>query len=121
MTYDADEWMKKHPEIDVIAIGEGEQTFLALLQTYQEAKNSGQPPRLRDVAGIAYRDDEYVRFSMPRAQIEEMDAIPSPFVDHLDELNNRVVYFEASRGVRSSVSTVFLLLKMACATSAWSG
>lgn len=98
VTYDADEWMKKHPEIDVIAIGEGEQTFLALLQTYQEAKNSGQPPRLRDVAGIAYRDDEYVRFSMPRAQIEEMDAIPSPFVDHLDELNNRVVYFEASRG-----------------------
>ena len=98
VTYDADEWMKKHPEIDVIAIGEGEQTFLALLQIYQEAKNSGQPPRLRDVAGIAYRDDEYVRFSMPRAQIEEMDTIPSPFVDHLDELNNRVVYFEASRG-----------------------
>ncbi|MGG1661885.1 B12-binding domain-containing radical SAM protein [Brevibacillus sp. NRS-1366] len=98
VTYDADYWMKKHPEIDVIAIGEGEQTFLELLQVYQEAMETGQPPRLRDVAGIAYREEEYVRFSMPRAQIEEMDSIPSPYVDHLDELNNRVVYFEASRG-----------------------
>ncbi|MED1952756.1 B12-binding domain-containing radical SAM protein [Brevibacillus centrosporus] len=98
VTYDADFWMKKHPEIDVIAIGEGEQTFLELLQAYQEAKVTGQPPRLRDVAGIAYRDQEHVRFSMPRAQIEEMDTIPSPYQAHLDELNNRVVYFEASRG-----------------------
>ncbi|WP_419878792.1 B12-binding domain-containing radical SAM protein [Brevibacillus centrosporus] len=98
VTYDADFWMKKHPQIDVIAIGEGEQTFLELLQAYQEAKVTGQPPRLRDVAGIAYRDQEHVRFSMPRAQIEEMDTIPSPYQDHLDELNNRVVYFEASRG-----------------------
>lgn len=98
VTYDADFWMKKHPQIDVIAIGEGEQTFLELLQAYQEAKETGQPPRLREVAGIAYRDQEHVRFSMPRAQIEEMDTIPSPYQDHLDELNNRVVYFEASRG-----------------------
>ncbi len=98
VTYDADEWMKKHPEIDVIAIGEGEQTFLELLRVYQEALETKQPPRLRDVAGIAYREGEYVRFSMPRAQIEEMDSIPSPYADHLDELNNRVVYFEASRG-----------------------
>ncbi len=98
VTYDADEWMKKHPEIDVIAIGEGEQTFLELLRVYQEALETNQPPRLRDVAGIAYREGEYVRFSMPRAQIEEMDSIPSPYADHLDELNNRVVYFEASRG-----------------------
>lgn len=98
VTYDADEWMKKHPEIDVIAIGEGEQTFLELLQAYQEAKAAGTPPRLRDVAGIAYRDDGHVRFSAPRAQIEDMDTIPSPYADHLDELNNRVVYFEASRG-----------------------
>ncbi|MFA4134902.1 MULTISPECIES: B12-binding domain-containing radical SAM protein [unclassified Brevibacillus] len=98
VTYDADEWMKKHPEIDVICIGEGEQTFLELLQVYQESLQTKQPPRLRDVAGIAYREEEYVRFSMPRAQVEEMDSIPSPYADHLDELNNRVVYFEASRG-----------------------
>lgn len=98
VTYDADHWMKKHPEIDVIAIGEGEQTFLELLQVYQESLETKQAPRLRDVAGIAYREEEFIRFSMPRAQIEEMDTIPSPYQDHLDELNNRVVYFEASRG-----------------------
>lgn len=99
VTYDADHWMKKHPEIDVIVIGEGEQTILELLQVYQKARETGQPPALRDVNGIAYRDEEgIVRFSMPRAQIEDLDSIPSPYEDDLDELNNRVVYFEASRG-----------------------
>ncbi|MCM3078228.1 B12-binding domain-containing radical SAM protein [Brevibacillus invocatus] len=99
VTYDADHWLKKHPEIDVIVIGEGEQTILELLQTYQKAKETQQPALLREVNGIAYRDEEgIVRFSMPRAQIEDLDTIPSPFEDHLDELNNRVVYFEASRG-----------------------
>ncbi|MGI6186089.1 MAG: B12-binding domain-containing radical SAM protein, partial [Brevibacillus sp.] len=98
VTYDADEWLKKHPEIDVIVIGEGEQTFLELLQVYDESRRTGEPPRLRDVAGIAYREGEHVRFTAPRAQIENLDTIPSPYADNLDELNNRVVYFEASRG-----------------------
>jgi anaerobic magnesium-protoporphyrin IX monomethyl ester cyclase len=98
VTYDADEWLKKHPEFDVIVIGEGEQTFLELLQVYAESRRTGEPPRLRDVAGIAYREGEHVRFTAPRAQIENLDSIPSPYADNLDELNNRVVYFEASRG-----------------------
>ncbi|WP_400164275.1 B12-binding domain-containing radical SAM protein [Brevibacillus sp. TJ4] len=98
VTYDADFWMKQHPQIDAIIIGEGEQTFLELLQAYEEASRTGQPPRLKEVNGLAYRDGDMVRFSMPRAQIEDLDSIPSPYEDHLDELNNRVVYYEASRG-----------------------
>ncbi|WP_139491631.1 B12-binding domain-containing radical SAM protein [Brevibacillus dissolubilis] len=98
VTYDTDWWMKKHPEIDVIVIGEGEETFLDLLQTYDKARETGEAVDLKAVNGIAYREGEYVRFSMPRNNIEDLNTIPSPFEENLDELNNRVVYFEASRG-----------------------
>jgi anaerobic magnesium-protoporphyrin IX monomethyl ester cyclase len=98
VSYDTDEWMKKHPYIDVIVIGEGEQTFLELCQAYDQARQAGEAPRLKEVPGIAYREGEYVRFSMPRPQIEDLNTIPSPYEDDLHELDNRVVYFEASRG-----------------------
>ncbi|MFY0543689.1 B12-binding domain-containing radical SAM protein [Brevibacillus sp. H7] len=98
VSYDTDEWMKKHPYLDVIVIGEGEQTFLELCKAYDRARQSGEAPRLKEVEGIAYREGEYVRFSLPRAQIEDLNTIPSPYEDDLHELDNRVVYFEASRG-----------------------
>lgn len=98
VTYDADEWLRKHPYIDVIVLGEGEQTFLELCQAYADANQNGQVPRLKEVAGIAYRDQDQIRFTMPREQIKDLNTIPSPYEEHLDELNNRVVYFEASRG-----------------------
>ncbi|MBO8164437.1 MAG: B12-binding domain-containing radical SAM protein [Brevibacillus sp.] len=99
VTYDADHWLGQYPAIDVIVLGEGEQTFLELCQQYSEAKRAGALPDLKTVNGIAYRDGEgRVRYTMPREQLKDLDAIPSPYEDHLDELDNRVVYFEASRG-----------------------
>ena len=98
VSYDTDEWMKKHPYIDVISIGEGEVTFLELCQAYEKARETGEQPDLASVAGIAYRSGDFVRFSKPREQIEDLASIPSPYEDNLHELDNRVVYFEASRG-----------------------
>lgn len=98
VSYDTDYWLKEHPYIDVIAMGEGEQTFLELCQVYEAAKRTGEPAKLSEVTGIAYREGEIVRFTLPRRQLEDLNQIPSPYEDHLDELLNRVVYFEASRG-----------------------
>jgi anaerobic magnesium-protoporphyrin IX monomethyl ester cyclase len=39
--------MKEYPFIDVIAMGEGEETFLELCQAYDEAWRSGLAPRLK--------------------------------------------------------------------------
>ncbi len=97
VSYDTDHWLKNHPYVDVIVMGEGEQTFLELCQAYACARETGEPVKLSGIAGIAYRDGDYVRFTMPRGKID-LNTIPSPYEDHLDELNNRVVYFEASRG-----------------------
>ncbi|WP_232695755.1 B12-binding domain-containing radical SAM protein [Brevibacillus daliensis] len=98
VSYDTDHWMRNHKDIDVIVMGEGEAAFLDLCNTYNEARQTGNPPTLSNVEGIAYRDGERVRFSMQREQMKDLNVIPSPFEDNLDELTNRVVYYEASRG-----------------------
>lgn len=98
VTYDADQWLRKHPEIDLIVLGEGEVTFLEVCQELERAKEAGESPNWGAVAGLAYRDGERIRFSAPREQIADLNQIPSPFEKNLHELDNRVVYFEASRG-----------------------
>ncbi|MGD8188679.1 B12-binding domain-containing radical SAM protein [Brevibacillus ginsengisoli] len=98
VSYDTDMWLKEHPYVDAIVIGEGEVTFLELCQAYEVAHQTGEPVKLSDVAGIAYSEGDRVRFTFPRKQLEDLNTIPSPFENHLDELKNRVVYFEASRG-----------------------
>ncbi|MBO8173053.1 MAG: B12-binding domain-containing radical SAM protein [Bacillaceae bacterium] len=97
VSYDTDMWMKRVPEFNFIVIGEGEETFLELLREIRKER-TGDRPDYESVKGIAYRDGEKVRFTQPRGQIEDLNTIPSPYEKHLDELNNRIVYFEASRG-----------------------
>ncbi|MGO0060001.1 B12-binding domain-containing radical SAM protein [Brevibacillus fluminis] len=98
VTYDADHWLKKHADIDAIVLGEGEVTFLEVCQELARCKESGEKPNWGSIPGLAYREGEHVRFSAPREQIGDLNTIPSPFEEDLAELNNRVVYFEASRG-----------------------
>lgn len=98
VSYDLDIWEKEHPYIDAIVMGEGEQTFLELCQVYEAARRTGEPAKLSEVAGISFHDGERARMTFPRKPIEDLNQIPSPYEDHLDELTNRIVYFESSRG-----------------------
>ncbi|MDI3328117.1 MAG: B12-binding domain-containing radical SAM protein [Alicyclobacillaceae bacterium] len=92
VSYETEGWMKAYPEIDAVVIGEGERTFYELLAALRDGKS------LEEVAGLAYRDGERVRFTARRAWIDPLDSIPSPYADRLHELDHRIVYFEASRG-----------------------
>ncbi|MBX6395555.1 MAG: B12-binding domain-containing radical SAM protein [Alicyclobacillaceae bacterium] len=92
VSHDSEEWMTACPEIDVIVVGEGERTFYELLVALRDGKDLG------NVAGLVYRDGGRIRTTPRRAWIEPLDEIPSPYADHLHELDHRIVYFEASRG-----------------------
>lgn len=98
VTYDADYWLRQYPAIDVIVLGEGEITFRELCEAYHEAFERGGEADLQAVNGIAYRDQGRVRYTMPRQRLQNLDLLPSPYEEHLEELDNRIVYFEASRG-----------------------
>jgi anaerobic magnesium-protoporphyrin IX monomethyl ester cyclase len=93
VSYDTYEWMQKEPNIDFIVMGEGEETFLELLREMNK-----ETPDYRDILGLSFRENNKVKQNFPRPNIENLNTIPSPYEDRLDELNQRMVYFEASRG-----------------------
>ncbi|MDB5083529.1 MAG: B12-binding radical protein [Bacilli bacterium] len=99
VSYDVKEWMERIPEVDVIVVGEGEQTFHHLLKEFAGRE------RLHLVPGIALREGERVVISGPRDKVNLGD-IPSPYTDaeDLQSLVPRVVYFECSRGCPFSCS-----------------
>ncbi len=99
ISYDTDYWMERLPEVDIIVMGEGEETFHHVLSEYAEEA------KLHMVFGIVYRNKGEVVTNPPRPKLN-LNDIPSPFQDELDlnELRNRVVYVETSRGCPYSCS-----------------
>ncbi|WP_339060008.1 B12-binding domain-containing radical SAM protein [Tepidibacillus marianensis] len=93
VSYDIPYWFKRVKEIDVIVYGEGEATFKQLLLTIQAKKE------LEGVQGIAYRIVKGHQVNPPQANIN-LNDIPSPYQDDQDlaTLQDKIVYFEASRG-----------------------
>ena len=78
-------------------MGEGEKTFHDLLEYYIDGKGS-----LGEIRGIAYRDGEEIRHNGWR---ELMNLSEIPFVyQHLEEFENRIIYYESSRGCPFSCS-----------------
>ncbi|MFC4798001.1 B12-binding domain-containing radical SAM protein [Neobacillus sp. GCM10023253] len=93
VSYDTREWMEKHPEIDFIVMGEGEQTFKQLLTELDTNKN------IENVHGVAYRDIGTLA-STPQRNKLDLKELPSPFrfPEDIPQLGKRVTYIETSRG-----------------------
>jgi radical SAM superfamily enzyme YgiQ (UPF0313 family) len=64
--------MRDCPALDACVLGEGEETFAALL----EAMRAGTP--LGEVAGIAYMEDGAFARTPPRVRIRDLQSIPRP-------------------------------------------
>jgi len=73
----AREMLAHHPEIDAVAVGESENTFLDLLDRFARGEGSAS------VAGTAYRVAGGVAMGPERASIEDLDALASPH-DYFD-------------------------------------
>tara|TARA_B100001765_G_scaffold159425_1_gene103656 strand:- start:10385 stop:12028 length:1644 start_codon:yes stop_codon:yes gene_type:complete len=75
-TYNPDEILKLIPEMDMIVIGEGEETFSELYDQIEKKTND-----FSSVNGLCLRNNEGVEFTAPRALISDMDSIPYPNYD----------------------------------------
>lgn len=94
-TYMPDKILRILPEIDIVAIGEGEETFREILQLGPHGDYS-------KIKGIAYREDSgIIKFTEPRPLIKDMDTLPYPAY-HLLDLEK---YFEYSEIVHSQESS----------------
>jgi radical SAM superfamily enzyme YgiQ (UPF0313 family) len=99
VSYDAMQCLEKHPELDGIMLGEGEQTFLELVLHY-----ACNDRTLGEITGLAYRDYESNQIRMTGArQPLGLDQIPFPYEAGTD-FENRIIYYESSRGCPFSCS-----------------
>jgi radical SAM superfamily enzyme YgiQ (UPF0313 family) len=86
-TYNPDEILKLVPELDMICIGEGEETFSEVYDELEHGKND-----FTKVNGLCLRDEKGFKFTGPRALISNLDTIPYPAY-HLFETE---IYFKYS-------------------------
>lgn len=70
------------PSIDVVCVGEGEETILELAEFIQDRTNP-----LKSIKGIAYREDGRIVSTALRPRIENLDDLPFPARHLLGPLN----------------------------------
>ena len=86
-SYNPIEILELVPELDMICIGEGEETFSEI---YDELENGGND--FEKINGLCIRKCNEFKFTSPRALISNLDSIPYPAYDLL-ELD---IYFKYS-------------------------
>ena len=72
VSFDATNVLQSYPEIDMIVIGEGEETVKELMLIKMVMNKWG------NVKGIAFRQDNEVIFTEPRELISDLDTLPLP-------------------------------------------
>lgn len=95
-SYRAEELMQKYSFLKGIMIGEGEETFYQLLKYYEE--KSG----LEKVQSIMYREKNEIKQTKIGALLD-LSSVPFPY-QNLSEFENRIIYYESSRGCPFSCS-----------------
>lgn len=88
VSYDAPIVLREFPELTGVMVGEGERTFADLCRYY-----AGGEGDLRSISGLCLPD---TGMTPPRA-LTDLDDIPF-FYDDLSVFDNRILYYETSRG-----------------------
>lgn len=101
VSYNPLEQLRNKPFLSGVMVGEGEETFLELLKVWRQGKG------LEDVKGIAFRKTLENGMTEPfftgvRKPLS-LDEIPFPYQE-LKNMENRIVYYESSRGCPYSCS-----------------
>ena len=97
VSYDAPEFLKKHDCMTGVMMGEGEETFLELMEYWHGKK------KLNEIPGITWRDGEGEIKVHPGRPLLDMNRIPFLY-DELDDFEHRIIYYESSRGCPFSCS-----------------
>ena len=97
-SYDAVSFLDEMPQANGVMTGEGERSFLALLDYYIAGKGDR-----KEIAGITYRGENGEIFANSCGGFLPMDEIPFMYHD-MKEFENKIVYYESSRGCPFSCS-----------------
>lgn len=74
-----EESLKECPELDIVSIGEGEETFVELLDVLERSSLEGKGfANLAKVKGLAFWEDGRIVVTDPRPCVCNLDALPLP-------------------------------------------
>ena len=99
VSYNAEVILMKEPQIRGIMRGEGELTFTELVSAYMSADYT----RINQIQGITCRGFSGTFYNNGPQRLLSMDEIPFYYAD-MTEFENRIVYYESSRGCPFSCS-----------------
>lgn len=132
VSYDAEQYLRAHPEVDGILCGEGEESFRRLGECYVNYRADVE--HLSQISGLVFRrnltpqkkneetvpsftehsDKSYVNYEAGAWEVEQIQTNPpAPLVDlstlpfpyqELTDFENRIIYYESSRGCPFSCS-----------------
>lgn len=75
------DWLLRHPAVDIAVIGEGEQTFSELLHYLAERGIPRDLGELEAIAGLALRGaDGDTQFTAERMALNDLALVPSPYL-----------------------------------------
>ena len=105
VSYDAEKFLRENPAADGILCGEGEKTFRLLAECY--AAGQADTEHLAEIPGLVFREPvesaaRPIRVNTP-APLPDLSALPFPYGE-LAEFENRIIYYESSRGCPFSCS-----------------
>lgn len=98
VSYDARCVLERLPELTGVMMGEGEATFLELMQYYHGAGTS-----LGDIRGITYRNEEGTICENEWRTVIDLSTVPFVYEDMTD-FEHKIIYYESSRGCPFSCS-----------------
>ena len=90
VSYDAKDFLNRHPWADGILVGEREEAFYQLLRGFQGEIS------LEQVPSLVWRQGEHL-VENPLAAPLPLEEIPFPYQEG-EDLSNHILYYESSRG-----------------------
>lgn len=88
VSYETEAFLKDHPQVTGVLMGEGEQTFYSLCEALLE----GTEADMGRIPGLLLREH-----GVRPEQVLDMDTLPFLYENFAD-FSNRIVYYESSRG-----------------------
>lgn len=93
VSYDPVRILEENLFIDYIIYGEGEETFKEFIKGFIDEDRD-----FKEILGLSYREGNQVVKTGMRPLIKNLDKIPSPYLKINNEFENRIIYYESSRG-----------------------
>lgn len=94
--YNAEETLLKYPAVTGVMTGEGEVSFPGIVEAY-EKKTEPRQDLLMQVSGLLFRRTDGSFCRTAPAIVEDLDTLPFIY-DNLTPFENRILYYESSRG-----------------------